>query len=144
MADLPQSIPLQGFGSSLQDLRNQGMAPVLMGDFPSTPSLSSPSNPLPVPDRPYAALPLLRRSPRCAPDRTLKRTRTPFPVWSAMARSSTATSGKKDRTELFGITMEDRDRDLARSLRKLREETEGLPGFRFFHDHDLRILDDAA
>jgi LPS sulfotransferase NodH len=51
--------------------------------------------------------------------------------------------GKKDRTQLFGITIEDRDRDPRPLLRKLREETEGLPGFRFFHDHDLRILDDV-
>jgi hypothetical protein len=51
--------------------------------------------------------------------------------------------GKKDRTELFGITIEDRDRDPRQLLAKLREETEGLPGFRFFHDHDLRILDDV-
>ena len=51
--------------------------------------------------------------------------------------------GKKDRTELFGITMEERDRDPRPLLRKLREQTEGLPGFRFFHDHDLRILDDV-
>jgi hypothetical protein len=51
--------------------------------------------------------------------------------------------GKKDRTELFGITMDQRDRDPRPLLRKLREETEGLPGFRFFHDHDLRILDDV-
>jgi hypothetical protein len=51
--------------------------------------------------------------------------------------------GKKDRTELFGITMEERDRDPRPLLAKLRENTEGLPGFRFFHDHDLRILDDV-
>jgi hypothetical protein len=51
--------------------------------------------------------------------------------------------GKKDRTELFGITMEDRDRDPRPLLHKLRAETEGLSGFRFFHDHDLRILDDV-
>ncbi|MBN8631931.1 MAG: nodulation protein NodH [Rhodobacterales bacterium] len=51
--------------------------------------------------------------------------------------------GKKDRTELFGITMAERDRDPLPLLRKLRTETEGLPGFRFFHDHDLRILDDV-
>ena len=51
--------------------------------------------------------------------------------------------GKKDRTELFGITMADRDRDPRPLLRKLRENTEGLPGFRFFHDHDLRVLDDV-
>jgi len=51
--------------------------------------------------------------------------------------------GKKDRTELFGITMEERDRDPRSLLAKLRENTDGLPGFRFFHDHDLRILDDV-
>lgn len=51
--------------------------------------------------------------------------------------------GKKDRTELFGITIEERDRDPRPLLKKLHEETEGLPGFRFFHDHDLRILDDV-
>ena len=51
--------------------------------------------------------------------------------------------GKKDRTELFGITMEERDRDPRPLLARLREKTEGLPGFRFFHDHDLRILDDV-
>ena len=32
--DLPHLLPLQGFGTFLQDLRNQGMQPVLMGDFP--------------------------------------------------------------------------------------------------------------
>ncbi len=32
--DLPPMIPLLGFGAFLQDLRNQGMHPVLMGDFP--------------------------------------------------------------------------------------------------------------
>jgi hypothetical protein len=51
--------------------------------------------------------------------------------------------GKKDRTELFGISMEERDRDPRALLRKPHENTEGLPGFRFFHDHDLRILDDV-
>ena len=43
--DLPQLIPLQGFGSFLQDLRNQGMAPVLMGDFPSDAELAQPDQP---------------------------------------------------------------------------------------------------
>jgi hypothetical protein len=40
--DLPQLLPLNGFGSFLQDLRNQGMAPVLMGDFPSDADLAQP------------------------------------------------------------------------------------------------------
>ena len=35
MSDLPQMIDLTGFASFIQDLRNQGMQPVLMGDFPS-------------------------------------------------------------------------------------------------------------
>ncbi len=32
--DLPRLVPLAGFGAFLQELRNQGMLPVLMGDFP--------------------------------------------------------------------------------------------------------------
>lgn len=51
--------------------------------------------------------------------------------------------GRKDQTQLFGITMEERDRDPRVLLRKLRAETSGLSGFRFFHDHDLRILDEV-
>lgn len=35
MTDLPRLVPLQGFGAFIQDLRNQGMLPVLMGDFPA-------------------------------------------------------------------------------------------------------------
>jgi Family of unknown function (DUF5927)/Core-2/I-Branching enzyme len=45
VTDLPQLIPLAGFGSFLQDLRNQGMAPVLMGDFPSDAELAQPDQP---------------------------------------------------------------------------------------------------
>lgn len=43
MTDLPRLQDLHGFGGFLQDLRNQGMAPVLMGDFPSDAELASPS-----------------------------------------------------------------------------------------------------
>lgn len=35
---LPPLADLDGFGSFLQDLRNQGMQPVVMGDFPLTPT----------------------------------------------------------------------------------------------------------
>lgn len=45
VTDLPQLINLAGFGSFLQDLRNQGMAPVLMGDFPSDAELARPAPP---------------------------------------------------------------------------------------------------
>lgn len=45
VTDLPQLIPMAGFGSFLQDLRNQGMAPVLMGDFPPDSELAQPEQP---------------------------------------------------------------------------------------------------
>ncbi|MBL9050718.1 MAG: glycosyl transferase [Tabrizicola sp.] len=40
--DLPELVNLVGFGSFLQELRNQGMQPVLMGDFPSDDQLAQP------------------------------------------------------------------------------------------------------
>lgn len=49
--------------------------------------------------------------------------------------------GKKDATELFGITLAEREANPRPLLRRLRSETEGLSGFRFFHDHDPRVLD---
>lgn len=49
--------------------------------------------------------------------------------------------GKKDQTELFGLTLADREEDPARFLRRLRERTQGLSGFRYFHDHDPRVFD---
>lgn len=49
--------------------------------------------------------------------------------------------GKKDAVELFGITLADREANPKPLLRKLRSETPGLSGFRFFHDHDPRVLD---
>lgn len=36
LTELPRMIDLSGFGAFLQDLRNQGMQPVLMGDFPAS------------------------------------------------------------------------------------------------------------
>lgn len=47
--------------------------------------------------------------------------------------------GKKNVTELFGMDLEARDANPKRLLRKLRAGTEGMSGFRFFHDHDLRV-----
>ena len=49
--------------------------------------------------------------------------------------------GKQNMTELFGITLEAREANPRPLLRKLRAETPGLSGFRFFHDHDPRVLD---
>ncbi len=50
--------------------------------------------------------------------------------------------GKKDQTEMFGVDMALRDQDPRVLLRRLRDRTEGLAGFRYFHDHDPRILPD--
>ncbi len=44
MIRIPELVDLNGFGSFLQDLRNQGMQPVLMGDFPTTPLPPGPSH----------------------------------------------------------------------------------------------------
>ena len=49
--------------------------------------------------------------------------------------------GKKDVTELFGITLAAREVNPKPMLRKLRQMTDGLSGFRLFHDHDSRVLD---
>jgi len=38
--ELPRLVPMAGFGAFLQELRNQGMQPVLMGDFPKDFDLS--------------------------------------------------------------------------------------------------------
>ncbi|OCX65405.1 glycosyl transferase [Thioclava sp. SK-1] len=36
LTEAPQMVPLEGFGQFLQNLKNQGMQPQLMGDFPTT------------------------------------------------------------------------------------------------------------
>ncbi|MBK8438602.1 MAG: nodulation protein NodH [Rhodobacter sp.] len=50
--------------------------------------------------------------------------------------------GKKDQTEMFGVDLALREQDPRVLLRRLRDKTTGLPGFRYFHDHDPRILPD--
>ncbi len=50
--------------------------------------------------------------------------------------------------ELFGITVEARNNDPVKLFDRMKTGTEGIPGFRFFHDHDRRIfervIDDPA
>ncbi|SDY38371.1 LPS sulfotransferase NodH [Jannaschia faecimaris] len=48
--------------------------------------------------------------------------------------------GSKNQTELFGIDMKMRESDPIALLRKIVAQT-GVSGFRFFHDHDPRVLD---
>jgi Sulfotransferase family len=48
--------------------------------------------------------------------------------------------GKKEQMSLFGISIAERDADPLRLWRELRLQTQGIAGFRFFNDHDPRIL----
>ena len=50
--------------------------------------------------------------------------------------------GKKDQTEMFGMDLAAREQDPRALLRRLRDRTPGLAGFRYFHDHDPRVLPD--
>lgn len=43
--------------------------------------------------------------------------------------------------ELFGVTMAQRDADPMRLIQVLRENTDGIPGFRLFHNHDRRVFE---
>lgn len=49
--------------------------------------------------------------------------------------------GHPGRPDLRGVTIEDRDRDPIRLLDAIRSETGVLGGFRYFSDHDPRVLD---
>ncbi|MDG4646984.1 nodulation protein NodH [Roseibacterium sp. SDUM158017] len=48
--------------------------------------------------------------------------------------------GRKDRFELLGHDLAARERDPMSLLRAMIADAKGLAGFRFFHDHDPRVL----
>ncbi len=48
--------------------------------------------------------------------------------------------GKKDQSEFMGLTLQDRAKDPFLLLKAMKDQTKGLSGFRYFHDHDPRIL----
>lgn len=48
--------------------------------------------------------------------------------------------GHKGKTSLFGHSIADRDADPLALLRDMGSQTDGLAGFRYFHDHDPRVL----
>ena len=50
LSEVPRMVDLSGFGQFLQNLKNQGMHPYLMGDFPVDPA---PDNKQPAPRKPY-------------------------------------------------------------------------------------------
>lgn len=49
--------------------------------------------------------------------------------------------GYPNSTEILGVTQAMRDADPLRLITTIRDRTEGLGGFRYFHDHDARVLD---
>ena len=49
--------------------------------------------------------------------------------------------GYPNLTEILGVTQAMRDADPLRLVETIRDQTQGLGGFRFFHDHDARVLE---
>ena len=48
--------------------------------------------------------------------------------------------GYPNATHILGVTQADREANPAALIATIRDKTEGLGGFRFFHDHDPRVL----
>ena len=49
--------------------------------------------------------------------------------------------GYPNKTEILGVTQAEREADPSVLVDAIRDRTEGMGGFRFFHDHDPRVLD---
>ncbi|QUJ76137.1 nodulation protein NodH [Sulfitobacter albidus] len=49
--------------------------------------------------------------------------------------------GYPNSSSILGVDQETRDRDPGILLRAIREDQAGMGGFRYFHDHDPRVLD---
>ena len=49
--------------------------------------------------------------------------------------------GYPNKTEILGITQPMREADPGALIRAIKEKGHGIAGFRFFHDHDPRVLD---
>lgn len=48
--------------------------------------------------------------------------------------------GHAKKTELFGLSLSEREANPVALIERMKSETDGIAGFRFFHDHDPRIL----
>lgn len=51
--------------------------------------------------------------------------------------------GYPNSTEILGVSQDDRDNDPARLIGEIKSQAGALGGFRYFHDHDPRVLDIA-
>lgn len=49
--------------------------------------------------------------------------------------------GNPKQPDLFGVSKTDRDSDPNALVDLMRQNTSGVPGFRYFHDHETRVLD---
>ena len=49
--------------------------------------------------------------------------------------------GHHNTRELFDMTLAAREADPLRLIERMKKNTKGLPGFRFFHAHDPRVLE---
>ncbi|THH34702.1 nodulation protein NodH [Aliishimia ponticola] len=49
--------------------------------------------------------------------------------------------GYPKQDDILGVTKAERDSDPAKLVSAIRDKTDGLGGFRFFHDHDPRVLE---
>jgi LPS sulfotransferase NodH len=49
--------------------------------------------------------------------------------------------GKSNQVEFMGLSLADRAADPMAFIRTMRAGTQGLSGFRYFHDHDPRVFD---
>ncbi len=49
--------------------------------------------------------------------------------------------GYPNRSEMLGISREARDEDPQALIAAVRDDADGMGGFRYFHDHDPRVLD---
>lgn len=48
--------------------------------------------------------------------------------------------GKLNQNEAFGLTLAQREAEPTKLLKRMRDHSPGLSGFRYFHDHDPRVL----
>ena len=48
--------------------------------------------------------------------------------------------GQAKQTGMLGMSMQQREADPLALISRMKENSDGLPGFRFFHDHDPRVL----
>jgi LPS sulfotransferase NodH len=51
--------------------------------------------------------------------------------------------GYPNKTEILGVSQDTRDADPFALLRQIKHQPSGIGGFRYFHDHDPRILDEC-